>query len=82
MIDRNCELTLTRQAKLLGMSRSSVYYLPRPVSLAALALMRRIDELHLEHPFMGARRLRRYLLREGLPSGQTPFWRSHAVQGY
>lgn len=70
MIDRNCELTLTRQAKLLGMSRSSVYYLPRPVSLAALALMRRIDELHLEHPFMGARMLRRYLLREGFQVGR------------
>ncbi len=69
MIDRNCELTITRQAKLLGMSRSSVYYLPRPVSLAALALMRRIDELHLEHPFMGARMLRRYLLREGFQVG-------------
>ena len=70
MIDRNCELTITRQAKLLGMSRSSVYYLPRPVSLAALTLMRRIDELHLEHPFMGARMLRRYLLREGFQVGR------------
>ena len=55
MIDRIHDLTITRQAELLGMSRGSVYYMPRPTSAADLALMRRIDELHLEHPFMGAR---------------------------
>ena len=48
MIGRNHDLTLTRQAELLGMSRGMVYYLPRPISAADLALMRRIDELHLE----------------------------------
>jgi putative transposase len=52
MIDRDYALTITRQAALLGISRGSVYYLPRPVSEADLALMRRIDEPHLEHPFM------------------------------
>ena len=61
MIDRDHDLSITRQAELLGMSRGSVYYLPRPVSDADLVLMRRIDELHLEHPFMGARMLRRQL---------------------
>jgi putative transposase len=55
MIDRNHDLSITRQAELLGMSRGMVYYLPRPISAADLALMRRIDALHLEHPFMGAR---------------------------
>ncbi len=60
MIDRNHALPITRQAQLLGMSRVSVYYLPRPISPADLALMRRIDELHLEFPFMGARMLRRH----------------------
>ena len=70
MIDRTHELSVTRQAQLLGMSRGSVYYLPRPVSEADLALMRRLDELHLEHPFMGARMLRRQLLREGLKVGR------------
>jgi len=44
------------------MSRGSVYYLPRPISEADLALMRRLDELHLEHPFMGARMLRDQLV--------------------
>ena len=70
MIDREHQLTITRQAKLLGMSRGSVYYLPRPVSEADLALMRRIDELHLEHPYMGARMLRCVLVRQGIKVGR------------
>ena len=53
MIDRDHGLSLGRQAKALGISRGSVYYLPRPTSDADLALMRRIDELHLEYPFAG-----------------------------
>jgi putative transposase len=52
------------------LSRASVYYLPRPVSAADLALMRRIDALHLEHPFMGARMLRDSLRREGFAVGR------------
>ena len=47
MIDRTHDLPITQQAKSLGISRGSVYYLPRPVSAADLAIMRRIDELHL-----------------------------------
>jgi putative transposase len=70
MIDRNHELPITRQAELLEVSRASVYYLPRPVSDADLALMRRIDALHLEHPFMGARMLRDSLRREGFAVGR------------
>jgi len=48
MIDRSHALPLLRQARELGISRGSVYYLPKPVSAADLAIMRRIDELHLE----------------------------------
>jgi putative transposase len=70
MIDRTHELSITRQAELLELSRASVYYLPRPVSDADLALMRRIDALHLEHPFMGARMLRDSLRREGFAVGR------------
>ena len=70
MIDRNHELPITRQAELLEVSRASVYYLPRPVSESDLALMRRIDALHLEHPFMGARMLRDSLRREGFTVGR------------
>jgi putative transposase len=70
MIDREHALPITRQAQLLGMSRGAVYYLARPLSAADLALMRRIDELHLEHPFMGARMLRRQLAREEVYVGR------------
>jgi putative transposase len=70
MIDREHALPITRQAQLLGMSRGAVYYLARPLSAADLALMRRIDELHLEHPFMGARMLRRQLAREEVYMGR------------
>jgi putative transposase len=70
MIDRNHELSITRQAELLEVSRASVYYLPQPVSASDLALMRRIDALHLEHPFMGARMLRDSLRREGFAVGR------------
>ena len=70
MIDRESELSITRQAKLLDISRGTVYYLPRPVSLADLALMHKLDELHLEHPFMGARMLRDQLARQGIRAGR------------
>src|SRR5678816_4181235 len=70
MIDGNHALSISRQAQLTGISRGSVYYLPQPVSPADLALMRRIDELHLQHPFMGARMLRDQLNRQGLAVGR------------
>lgn len=70
MIDRGHELSVTRQAQMLNLSRSSVYYLPRPVSPGDLALMRRIDELHLDYPFAGARMLRDLLGREGFAVGR------------
>ena len=70
MIDHEHKLSITRQAELLGMSRGTVYYLPRPVSAADLALMRRIDEMHLAHPFMGARMIRNQLRREGVNVGR------------
>ena len=57
MIDRNHRLALTKQSALLGISRCSVYYEPVPVSAADLALMRRLDELHIEFPFAGTRML-------------------------
>lgn len=63
-------MTITRQCKLLELCRSSFYYQPKPVSPADLALMRRLDELHLAHPFLGARRLARVLQREGVPVGR------------
>lgn len=70
MIDRNHALPVTRQAKALGVSRSSVYYIPRPVPAEDLKLMRRLDELHLDHPYAGTRMLRDLLRREGVTVGR------------
>jgi putative transposase len=70
MINRADALPVVRQCVLLDLSRSSVYYTPSPVSESALALMRRIDELHLQHPFAGARMLRGLLVQEGIKVGR------------
>jgi len=68
MIDRTHPLSLTTQVA--GISRGSVYYLPKPVSQSDLALMRRLDALHLEHPFAGARMLRDLLRQDGVHVGR------------
>jgi putative transposase len=65
MIDATHDLSISRQAELLAISHSNVYYLPRPISEADLVLMRRIDELHMECPFAGSRMLRDMLRLEG-----------------
>jgi putative transposase len=70
MIDRSHALPLARQAEELGISRGSVYYQPQPVSATDLALMRRMDELHLEYPFAGSRMLRDLLVAEGFTVGR------------
>ena len=70
MIDRSHELPLSRQAELLRLSRSSLYYEPRPVPEAELAIMRRIDVLHLDYPFAGSRMLRDLLRGEGVDIGR------------
>jgi putative transposase len=70
MIDRGHDLPIAQQAKALGISRGSVYYLPRPVLAAELAVMRRMDELHLELPFAGSRMLRDLLNKEGIAIGR------------
>ncbi len=70
MIDATHDLPIRRQAELLEVSRSNVYYLPKPASEADLAVMRRIDELHLNYPFAGARMLRDMLRREGIQIGR------------
>ena len=70
MIDRGHDLAITRQAEALNISRGSVYYLPRPVSAADLAIMRRLDELHLQFPFAGSRMLRGLLAGEGIKVGR------------
>jgi putative transposase len=70
MIDRAHDLPIAKQADALNISRGSVYYLPRPVSETDLAIMRRIDRLHLECPFAGSRMLRGLLAAEGCKIGR------------
>ena len=71
MMDPTHALSISRQAQLAGLSRGSVSYVPTSVSAADLVLMRRLDALHLAHPFMGARMLRDRLNREGYTVGRT-----------
>ena len=70
MIDREHDLPITRQAKVLCISRGSVYYQPRPVSASDLEVMHRLDQLHLELPFAGSRMLRGLLVAEGCKIGR------------
>ena len=70
MIDRGHDLPITKQAEVLRISRGSIYYLPRPVPEADLAIMRRLDRLHLEFPFAGSRMLRGLLVAEGCNIGR------------
>jgi putative transposase len=70
MIDRAHDLPIAKQAEALNISRGSVYYLPRPVSEADLAIMRRLDRLHLEYPFARSRMLRGLLAAEGCKIGR------------
>ena len=70
MIDREHDLSITKQAEALNISRGSVYYLPRPVSASDLEVMRRLDRLHLQFPFAGSRMLRGLLAAEGCKNGR------------
>ena len=71
MIGRDAlDLSLSRQCRLLSISRSSFYYAPKGESLENLALMRRIDELFMKYPFYGSRQMVRQLLREGIAAGR------------
>jgi len=70
MIDRTHSLPVVRQCQLLGVARATAYYQPKPVSDTTRALMRRIDELHLQYPFAGARMLRDLLRQEGQAIGR------------
>jgi putative transposase len=71
MIDQGSEPSVSRQCEILDLNRTGVYYRPRPVSDKDLILMRRIDELHLQHPFYGARRLAKQLVRDGFQVGRV-----------
>ena len=71
MIDPTAKLSVSRQAIVLGISRGSVYYKPRPVSDADLKLMHRIDKLHMEFPFAGSRMLQGLRQNQQAQPGKT-----------
>ena len=81
MIERDGALSVSRQCALLGISRSSVYYTPRGDDAAALALMRRMDELSLQYPFYGSRQMGRHLRREGVAVGRRRVRRLMRLMG-
>ena len=70
MIDRAYALSVSKQTKMVGIARSTVYYLSRPVPASDLALMTQIDKLHTEFPFAGSRMLRRLLAINGSKAGR------------
>lgn len=81
MIDKEHDLPLTTQADILQLSRSSLYYVPVPISPADLELMRRIDHLHTDYPFMGARMLRDRLKAMGYTVGRRHVARLMRLMG-
>ena len=82
MIDRDHALPLAHQAQLLELSRSSLYYVPVPISPSDLDLMREIDKLHTEYPFAGARMLRDFLEAAGLSDRSTARRSAHGPDGH
>lgn len=70
MINRDHKLPLASQAELLNISRGTIYYKSRDVSVADLNIMRRLDALHLDYPFAGSRMLQDMLVREGISIGR------------
>jgi putative transposase len=82
MVDREQpELSVRRQCELLRVSRSGLYYEPEPTSPDELALMRRIDELHLKHPFYGSRKLSDVLRKEGRDANRKRIQRLMRLMG-
>ncbi|HOQ43417.1 MAG TPA: IS3 family transposase, partial [Smithellaceae bacterium] len=70
MIDKKDVLPVTRQCKILELSRSGIYYTPVPLSAMDIELMRQIDEIHLSHPFYGSRKIRNDLWVKGYNIGR------------
>lgn len=70
MIDKKDKLPVTRQCEILNLSRSGVYYKPVPITSKDMELMRQIDEIHLELPFYGSRKIRNELWARGYNIGR------------
>jgi transposase-like protein len=65
LIDDSLQISVSKQAQLLKVSRGCYYYRPKPVSASDLKLMRCMDELHMQYPFAGSRMMRDLLNRQG-----------------
>ncbi len=81
MVAPGRRLSVSRQCVLLGVSRSSYYYRPKGESCENLALMRRMDKLHMDHPFYGSRQMMRHLRREGVTAGRHRVRRLMGLMG-
>ena len=82
MVDpKQAQVSVRRQCELLGVSRSGLYYEPEPTDPEQLALMRRIDELHLKYPFYGSRKISDALRKEGLPANRKRVQRLMRLMG-
>ena len=82
MVDpKQPQVSVRRQCELLGVSRSGLYYEPEPTDPEQLALMRRIDELHLKYPFYGSRKISDALRKEGLPANRKRVQRLMRLMG-
>lgn len=81
MIDRTHTLPVVQQCKVLQLARSTAYYQPKPISTEDLRLMRLIDEIHIEYPFMGARQIKRMLVNDGHAVGRKRVGRLMRVMG-
>ncbi|MDD4464842.1 MAG: IS3 family transposase [Desulfobacterales bacterium] len=81
MIDKEEKLPVTRQCKLLELNRSGVYYKPAPLSERDIELMRQIDEIHLQCPFYGSRKIRDELWSKGYDLGRDKVRRLMRLMG-
>ena len=77
----NTKLSLTRQCKLLKISRSSIYYTPVGVNAKTLALMHEIDRVFTKYPFFGSRQLAAYLPQSGFSAGRHRVRRLMSLMG-
>lgn len=81
MITRDATLPIAQQCRVLSLARSTAYYQPKPIPEADLQLMRRIDQLHLEYPFLGSRQIKKLLVNDGLRVGRKRVARLMALMG-
>lgn len=81
MIDRDERMPVTSQCELLDVARSTVYYQPKPTPAGDIDLMRRIDEIHLTHPFLGSRRIVDALADDGFVVNRKKVVRLMRIMG-